>query len=220
MRFRLTIHLLLSLLMLASGAASAATPVPVAEDEFDAGMRSFRAGDYEEALEHFTRAESSGMRDARLDYNLGAVFYRLQQFDRSRFYFEKLLDHPTLGAAGYYNLGLISHRQGDRDSAIAWFEKCAEVSKDQGLADLARRQITKLGGGGTQAKSWFNYVSAVYGYDSNITLLPSSDAAGESGDFLQALALGEWKPGAGGDEGLYLSYLVVATDFLDSSDFD
>ena len=217
MEFRLTILLIL---FLASSVSSAATPNPVAEEEFNAGLRNFRAQQYEQALEHFTRAESVGMRDARLDYNLGAVFYRLQQYGRSRQYFEKLLDHPTLGAAGYYNLGLISHRQGDSDGAIAWFEKCAEVSQDQDLADLARRQIAKLGGGGPREKSWFAYTSAIYGYDSNITLLPSSDAAGESGGFLQALALGEWKPGADGDEGLYLTWLLIATDFLDSNDFD
>jgi tetratricopeptide (TPR) repeat protein len=216
MRHHLLILLLL-LPLLISPAAAAASP---ADDEFDAGARAFREQDYRQALYHFTRAEKAGMRAARLDYNFGVVFYRLEQYAESRRYFEKLQGHPTLGALAlaYYNLGLIAHKSGDRAGAIDWFEKCAEISADDNLAELANQQIAKLGG--RQPKPWFGYVSAVYGYDSNITLLPSSAAADESGDFVQALALGEYALREAETESYHLTALLLATDFLDGSDFD
>ena len=94
MRYRPLIPLLLALtFMVAPITAQAA-----ASDEFEAGMRAFKQQDYRQALYHFTRAEKAGMRDARLHYNLGAVFYRLEQYAESRAYFEKLQNHPRLGA--------------------------------------------------------------------------------------------------------------------------
>ena len=215
MRYRLLIPLLLALAFWISPTASAAS---LADDEFENGARAFREQDYRQALYHFTLAENAGMRDARLDYNLGAVFYRLEEYDESRRYFEKLQGHATLGALAYYNLGLIAHRSGDRAGAVDWFEKCVEVSDDASLRELANRQIAKLGG--HQPKPWFGYVSAVYGYDSNITLLPSSAASDESGDFVQVLALGEYTLSESTSEGYHLTFLLLATDFLDSNDFD
>ena len=215
MRYRLLIPLLLSLPFCLFAASAAAT---TADDEFDAGARAFRAQDYRQALVYFTRAENAGMREPRLDYNLGAVFYRLQQYDDSRRYFEKLQGHPTLGALAYYNLGLIAHKTGDRAGAIDWFEKCAGASADGNLRALANQQIAKLGG--HPPKPWFGYVSAAYGYDSNITLLPSSSAADESGDFVQLLALGEWTLRQRAAASYHLTFLVLSTDFLDGSDFD
>ena len=94
MRYRFLI-LLLMLPLLISPVAAQASPV---DDEFTAGARAFREQDYRQALYHFSRAEKAGMRAARLDYNFGVVFYRLQQYAQSRRYFEKLLDHPKFGA--------------------------------------------------------------------------------------------------------------------------
>ena len=215
MRYRFLIPLLLALAFSISPTAAAASP---ADDEFESGARAFREQDYRQALYHFTRAENAGMRDARLDYNLGAAFYRLEEYDESRRYFEKLQGHATLGALAYYNLGLIAHRSGDRAGAVDWFEKCVEVSDDANLRELANKQIAKLGG--QQPKPWFGYVSAVYGYDSNITLLPSSAGSDESGDFVQVLALGEYNLSESTSEGYHLTFLLLATDFLDSNDFD
>jgi len=86
------------------------------------------------------------------------------------------------------------------------------------LRELSNRQIAKLGG--RQPKPWFGYVSAVYGYDSNITLRPSSAATDESGDFVQVLALGEYTLSESTSEGYHLTFLLLATDFLDTNDFD
>ena len=211
-------RLLLPLIVLLPLVLPALAASPAAETEFEAGTRAFKAEKYQQALDHFERAEQAGMSEARLFYNLGAVHYRLDNYDRSRRYFERLLDHPQLGALGYYNLGLIAHKSGDRADAIAYFEKCSEISADQGLAALAEKQIASLGG--RPPKSWFGYVSAVYGYDSNITLLTSSSAANQSGDFVQALALGELTLAGKPEDSYELTLLLLATDFLDGDEFD
>ena len=211
-------RLLLPLLVLLPLVLPALAASPSAETEFEAGTRAFKAEKYQQALDHFERAERAGMSDARLFYNLGAVHYRLAEYERSRRYFERLLDHPQLGALGYYNLGLIAHKSGDRAGAIAYFEKCREISADEGLAALAEKQIATLGG--QQPKPWFGYVSAVYGYDSNITLLTSNNAANQSGNFVQALALGELTLAGKQEDSYELTLLLLATDFLDGDDFD
>jgi tetratricopeptide (TPR) repeat protein len=211
-------RLLLTLLVLLPLVLPALAASPAAEAEFEAGTHAFKAQEYRRALDHFERAEQAGMSEARLFYNLGAVHYRLENYERSRGYFERLLDHPRLGALGYYNLGLIAHQSGERAEAIAYFEKCAEISADQGLAALAEKQIATLGG--RPPKPWFGYVSAVYGYDSNITLLTSSSAANQSGEFVQALALGELTLAGKPEDSYELTLLMLATDFLDGDEFD
>jgi tetratricopeptide (TPR) repeat protein len=194
--------------------AAAASPAA----DFDAGNRSFNQKNYRQALEYFKRAESGGMRDARLDYNLGSVYYRLGQYANSKRYFEKLGGHPNLGALAYYNLGLIEHRTGDSASAIELFEKSAQTTQDANLKALANRQIETLAD--QQQKNWFAFVSASYGYDSNITLLPSTAASDESGDFLQTLALAEWTLQDNKTDSIHVSAMYLSSDYIDSSSFD
>lgn len=187
-------------------------------DDFDAGIRAFQRGEYRLAVEHFRRAQAAGLQNPRLDYNLGSAYYRLEDYANSRRHFEKLAAHPHFAALAFYNLGLIANRTGDPAGAIAWFDRCAETTADPELKALAERQIATLGG--RPPARGFGYVSAGYGYDSNITLLPSSTAAGESGDFVQALALGEWTLHGDSADGYYLTGLLLSTDYLDSGDFD
>jgi tetratricopeptide (TPR) repeat protein len=206
--------LLFFILLPATLTAAAASPAA----DFEAGNRAFIEKNYQQALQYFNQAASAGMRDARLDYNLGSVYYRLGQYDSSRHYFEKLVDHPNLGGLAYYNLGLIAHRSGDSTAAIELFAKSAQSTQDANLKALANKQIETL----TQPrqKDWFAFVSATYGYDSNITLLPSTAASEQSGDFLQTLALAEWTLQDNKTDSIHLSAMYLSSDYIDDSDFD
>ena len=113
-------------------------------DDFDAGMQSFTQGNYDQALEHFKRAEKGGMKTAQLSYNLGSVYYRLKQFELSKGCFEKLIPHKNLRHLAYYNLALIEHKLGNDKSAIELFEKSAHTTDDAALKALADKQINTL----------------------------------------------------------------------------
>ncbi len=187
-------------------------------EDFDAGVRAFERKNYPQALEYFRRAEDAGMDSAVLLFNLGSVYYRLEQYPRSRQYFARLMDDPELGALAAYNLGLIAYKTGNQQAAIEYFERSAKSTDDVDLRILAYRQIEKLAG--RALKPWFAYASVAYGYDSNITVLPSSTASEQTGYFVQPILLGDWRLSGDADRGLHATALYVERDYRDSDSFD
>lgn len=197
---------------------SSAPAVSSAGEDFDSGVQLFNQGDYQQALNYFTRAEAGGMASAQLIYNLGSVHYRLAQFENSRRYFEILVDDKNLGAQAYYNLGLIEHKLGDDRAAIALFEKSRVVAVDERFGLLAQKQIDKLRS--RASKPWFGYAFAGYGYDSNITVQPSSSASGESSTFFETLGLFGWKLSGSETDGIHSLASYYSRDYFEGSDFD
>jgi Tfp pilus assembly protein PilF len=187
-------------------------------EDFDTGVQLFNQGDYEQALTYFTRAETGGMASAQLIYNLGSVYYKLAQFENSRRYFEILVDDKNLGAQAYYNLGLIEHKLGDDKAAIALFEKSRAATTDEGFGLLAQKQIAKLRS--SEAKPWFGYATAGYGYDSNITAQPSSSVSDESSAFLETLGLLGWKISGSDTEGIHSLASYYSRNYSQGGDFD
>ena len=214
MHLRVFIKISISIFLLAQAAIALAAP----SDDFDAGIQSFTEKNYGLALEYFKRAEGVGMQSTQLDYNLGSVYYKLGQYEFSKRYFEKLISDKNLGALAYYNLGLIEHKSGHDKKAIELFEKSITSTQDAALISLAEKQINTLKS--LRPKNWFAFVSASYGYDSNITLLSSSSASNESGSFLQTLALADWKISGNSSNGLHTSVLFLSSDYQDGNDFD
>ncbi len=206
------------LLLIFTFALPPASAQTAASGYFEAGTRAFKQQNYRQALEQFRRAEDGGMQDARLDYNLGSVYYRLGEYASSRTYFEKLVDHAQLDALAYYNLALIDHKLGRDRAAIDLFESCIELSEDPKIRALAQKQIDTLSA--RLVKTWFAYVAVNYGYDSNITQLPSSSGSDESDNFSQTLALAGWEPYSNGPHSLHTSILYLSRDYVDEDDFD
>ena len=214
MAFRVSINNTVFIFLLAQAASALAAP----SDDFGAGVRYFKNNNFQLALENFKRAEDAGMQSAQLDYNLGSVYYRLEQYEISKRYFEKLTSNNNLAALAYYNLGLIEHKSGHDNKAIELFEKSSTSTPDAALVALAEKQVNTLKS--LQQKDWFAYISASYGYDSNITLLSSSSASDESDFFLQTLALADWKISGNNTDSLHASVLFLSSDYRDSNDFD
>ncbi len=187
-------------------------------EDFDAGVQLFNQGDYAQTLTYFTRAQAGGMASAQLIYNLGSTYYRLEQFENSRRYFEILVDDKDLGAQAYYNLGLIEHKLGDDRAAIAMFEKSRVATVDERFGMLAQKQIARLRN--RESKPWFGYASAGYGYDSNITAQPSSSVSGESSTFLETLGLFGWKLSGSETNGIHSLATYYSRDYFEGGDFD
>lgn len=187
-------------------------------EDFDTGVQWFNRGDYQQALGYFTRAETGGMATPQLIYNLGSVYYKLARYENSRRYFEILVDDKNLGAQAYYNLGLIEHRSGNDQAAIALFEKSRASSADERFGLLAQKQIDKLHS--RHVKPWFGYASAGLGYDSNITAQPSSSVSDESSAFVETLGLIGWKISGSDSEGFHSLATYYSRDYTEGSDFD
>ncbi|PWV61118.1 tetratricopeptide repeat protein [Plasticicumulans acidivorans] len=64
------------------------------------GVRKFRRGDYEAAIENFDEANRLGLRSAELDYNLGLSYFKVGQLDKAKEYAKQAY------AKGYPLLGL------------------------------------------------------------------------------------------------------------------
>jgi len=95
-------------------------PVPAiagGADSFNAGVKAYRAGKYQEAVTLFERARKEGVRKVSVYFNLGSSYYRLGQYDKAIAMFEMVTKSKSMADIGYFNLGLIARQQGKNDLA-------------------------------------------------------------------------------------------------------
>ena len=213
------IYLILLLLLHSTVVVRHALASPV--DDFNAGIKAFQQNQYQQALQFFLKAESGGINSAQLNYNLASVYYKLEQYHLSRRYFETLLANPVLEFQAQYSLALIEHKTGNRDGAIELFKRSIKLTKDPRLIALVRKQIDTLSGlKSSKQKNWFVYLSPAYGYDSNISNTPSSNATDVSGSFLQALIYSDIELNINGNNNLHLTFTHLSKDYQDNNDFN
>ncbi len=165
------------------------------------GAQYFKQGEYLQAKLCFEqllkRAKKRGKPSPSLYYNLGSVYFKLAQFNKSEALFKRLTKDKKLGAVAYYNLALIENKLGNRQSVINYFNAGRQASKNKSLTILINRQLLKLQRH-TPKKSrlatirdWHAYLYASPGYDSNIYSAPLEAASNKSGNFLQVIGLFE-----------------------------
>lgn len=143
---------LAGLLLAALAAGAWAGP---AEKEAKTGNRLYDKGEYDTALEHFSRAGELAPGDARMKFNAGAALYRLDDHERARQAFE--------GAAGekekfrpraLYNAGNALFKAGDYSGAAEKYKAAilADPSDDNARHNLQKalemKKIQQHGGGG------------------------------------------------------------------------
>lgn len=134
---------------------------------FQEAMKAYKAGDYTQAMEGFETAQSLGMANPALYYNLGVVYFRLEYWDRAVDAFKKTANYPKMAPLAYYNIGLVKRRQNDTQAAEYWFERTLEGSRDAKLNRLARHALDNLP---RTNYDWNSFLSIGLGYDDNVTL--------------------------------------------------
>jgi len=158
------------------------------DDSYKAGIKAFRGGDYENALQHFQAAEAAGLDNARLFFNLGSTYYKLGRYNQSREYFSRLEDHPKWGGLANYNLGLIAEDTGDQRAAMRYYTRAyraaAPGSKIRELATLKMRELKPDRDVTVTTQKWQGLLSAAVGYDDNANLASDTgdDRISEEGD--------------------------------------
>jgi opacity protein-like surface antigen len=135
-----TTHQLLALVLLMAAAVNGFAQ----ENAFAQGTAAFKAGHYEQALNHFDKAKAEGNTSANLIYNRAVTLYRLQRLNEARDEFSKLTDNAQWRDLARYNLGLIAQTQGDDGAAQFWFAQVAAESTNPKLQQLAQTRLASL----------------------------------------------------------------------------
>lgn len=108
------------------------------------GVKDYRQGNMNGALENFQKAESSIPEDLRLSFNKGAVRYKMGDYKSARTEFEKIASEatdPELKAKSLYNLGNTHIKLGDKKSALRSYLDALSVSPN---LESARKNIELL----------------------------------------------------------------------------
>src|SRR5260370_23854946 len=121
----------------------AATP---GEQALDQGIKAFRAGNYQAALQSFLDARQAGLDTPGLRYDLGATYYRLGRYAEAEREFQALAPDPKWAPLASYNLGLTAPRAGRPQQAIAYFGEAHRTTADPNLRALAAMAFERLRG--------------------------------------------------------------------------
>lgn len=110
------------------------------------GEKAYREGKYDEALDHFLKAQVDSPDDPRLRYNLANTYYKLGRFaDAEKLYGSALDSKPgDLNEKSEYNLGNSAYREKKWDEAIDHYQKALKLNSSDEEAkhnlEMAKRR--------------------------------------------------------------------------------
>lgn len=98
-----------------------------AQDIYPAmGALAFNQGDFETALEYFSKSLEYSPGDSLRLYDIGNVFFKLERYDEASAYYLKAIDNSSAFEEAYYNLAVSHIRSGRKDEALkiyAWLQE-------------------------------------------------------------------------------------------------
>ncbi|WP_455217143.1 hypothetical protein [Kaarinaea lacus] len=179
-------------------------------DDFNKGVASANAGDFNSALKQFLKAKKAGLDSPALQFNLGVSYYKLAQYEKARKEFDRLKNLENYKQLANFNLGLIANKQDKKAEAIAAFQLSLNSGDSEKIKLLSREALKRLGVKPEETKkpSLAGLLTLSYATDSNVALV-NDDLAGvsETSDnsvILSALAT-NWLTGdSGGGWRLFL----------------
>ncbi len=192
------------LALLTAAAAFAQTP----DQDHDAGVAAFEAGEYRLAVGLFLDARDHGLDTPALNYNLGSAWYRLGDYVQAREAFLRAAEAPELAPLAWYNLGLAATQLGDIDDARAWFVRVLDGRDHAALRVLAATMLDRLGHGTgdhddpadlgaypVPTTAWQGFMIGGLGHDDNVLLVSDDDLLGGSdrGDFFLDVFAQAWR---------------------------
>jgi len=88
--------------------------------EIKNGVKKYKLGDFNGALESFQRVEKEISNDPRLEFNKGTGYYKLKDYNSALEQFEKVVEKADtdLKAKAFYNLGNTYYKMGEKKKAI------------------------------------------------------------------------------------------------------
>ena len=122
---RLEVHLLcivgITLIMLTSAFAETASELNAA------GNRAYKEGNYEQAIDSYTRSLAIDPRYKKALFNRGLTYYRVEKLRQALDDFVGVLEMDSSSHRAMNFLGLIALKQGEPDVAFAYFREAAKL---------------------------------------------------------------------------------------------
>ncbi|MBT5231601.1 MAG: outer membrane beta-barrel protein [Methylococcales bacterium] len=176
---KLTTIVAFSLLLLSNAAANG-------EKAYLQGVKSYKAGEYKQALVFFKRADNLGYKNPKVFYNQGVSFIKLKQFRDAQNAFEQVQSDAKLGAISHYNLGLIADQLGEEKSAQVHYETALSTTNNKKIQTLSKSKLQPKKRSKVKQKTlWTMYGNVTAGYDDNVNLVGEDEASNISDQFLQ-----------------------------------
>jgi len=155
-----------------------------ADTDFANGIKAFKSGKYQQAITMFEKARQAGNHSSALYYNLGASYYKTQQYAKSEQAFRRLLADAKFKQLAQYNIGLIKQKQGDRSSANNWYQQAISTDSDPKITTLAENMLEKnRSRSGKHGAS--GLLSLAVGHDSNVTLASTGSPTQQSDSYTE-----------------------------------
>ena len=128
-------------------APGASAPTGDATSHNAAGLRLFEQGNYTAALERFARARQSAPRDPHVLNNYAWTLHKLNRQGEAARELQAVLDLDPDRDIAYANLGEVLLAQGDRQGAIAAYERFLELNDNPARENVARRKLEQIRAG-------------------------------------------------------------------------
>lgn len=117
-----------------------------ANNNYINGMFAFLKNNYEESIEHLSRAIEIDPDHTLAYMSRGSAFFRSDQLDEAIADFDRAIELKPGLARSYHLRGLAKERQGNDAEAIVDFEKAIELDPEYGAAYYSRATLhTKMG---------------------------------------------------------------------------
>ncbi|MGD9235501.1 MAG: tetratricopeptide repeat protein [Desulfobacterales bacterium] len=117
-----------------------------ANNNYINGMFSFLKSNYEESIEHLSRAIDIDPKHSLAYMSRGSAYFRSDRLDEAIADFDRAIELEPKLARPYHLRGLAKERQGNDAEAIADFEKAIELDSEYGAAYYSRATLhTKMG---------------------------------------------------------------------------
>ena len=139
-------------------------------DQLNAGIQAAKEGRYQQALNHFLKAQKAGLDTPGLSYNLAVTYYRLSEYQKARELFLTLARKPKSRQLAYFNLGLVTNRQNNEAEAVKWFRQAYRSKGEPRIQAMAAEALKRLGVRPQPKSSWNGFARTGLMYDSNVTL--------------------------------------------------
>lgn len=147
---------------------------------YDEAVAAFESGRDVEALAGFHRLQAAGDDDPAIDFNLGAIHYRMAAYEQAITAFGRAARDPRLAALAAYNAALSAWRLEDRRRTAHWLARAQAASPGTALQELIR-ELERTMAPEDHAPRPGGLVSLATGYDSNVTLRANDETLPESG---------------------------------------
>ena len=93
------------------------------------GQNYIKNKEFKKALKLFSNLEKSDTKNSSIFFYLGLVYFELNKFDKSIFYYKKYLNKVPLSEAGLLNLAIAKQAIGEFESAKDLFIKIIKINK-------------------------------------------------------------------------------------------